>query len=427
MPARPEHICLFEDQGVTRFSPLVYFRPVYNLRCGIASLKEKVLVRFPHAPVTLQCRDSIAGYMRHRNPGVLVNQIPGDRCLFINGRVVADDRLPRQFENRSGRDVVFVNGETVVGAWLSGANLRRVERVFDRSLTPDDFAGLPREPADVRTVAYLWDIIHLNGDEIMADFRWRTRGRRSPVSASLLKRRGVHILGASEVFIEPGTTVKPGTVLDADEGPIYLGRDVRVFPQATIMGPVAVGDRSWVKVNAQVYPKTTIGPVCKVGGEVESSIIHGYANKQHHGFIGHSYIGAWANLGAGTTNSDLKSNYGMVRVATSDGPIETGRQFVGLMLGDHSKTAINSMFNTGTIVGVCSNIFGFGFPPKYVPSFSWGAAGETLTTFGIDRAIEMARRVMARRSIPLLEVEERLFHTIFDVTADERRQRGMPH
>ncbi|MCU0452613.1 MAG: hypothetical protein MUE68_03070 [Bacteroidetes bacterium] len=411
---------------MSRFSPLVYFRPVYNLRCGIASLKEKVLARFPRAKVTLQCRGFIAGYMRHRNPGVLVNEITSGRCLFINGRVVADDRLPRQLDGRSGRDVVYVSGETVVGAWLSGPHLRRIARVLDRCLTPDDFSGLPREEVDVRMVDYLWDIINVNGDEIGADFRWWNKGRRSPVSPASLKRRGVHVLGASDIFIEAGTTVKPGTVLDAEEGPIYLGRDVRVFPQATIMGPVSVGDRSWIKVNAQIYPKTTIGPVCKVGGEVESSIIHGYANKQHHGYIGHSYIGAWANLGAGTTNSDLKSNYGLVRVTTQDGPIETGCQFVGLMLGDHSKTAINSMFNTGTIVGVCSNIFGFGFPPKYVPSFSWGAAGETLTTFGIDRAIETAQRVMARRSITLLDVEDRLFHTIFDVTADERRQRGLP-
>ncbi len=426
MPPRPTHICLFEDQGAPQFAPLVYFRPVYNLRCGIVSLKEKVLARFPRAKVTLQCRAALAGYMRHRNPGVLVNEIPTDRCLFINGRVVADDRLPRQLAARATGDIVFVNGETVIAAWLSGTNLRRIGRAFDRCLTPEDFAGIPRAEVDVRTVSHLWEIVHLNGDQIVADFQLLTKGRRTPVSLSSLRRKGVQVLGA-EVFVEFGTTIKPGTVLDAEEGPIYLGRDVRVFPQATIMGPASVGDRSWVKVNAQIYPKTTVGPVCKVGGEVESSIIHGYSNKQHHGFIGHSYIGAWANLGAGTTNSDLKSNYGLVRVMTASGAVETGEQFVGLMLGDHSKTAINSMFNTGTIVGVCSNIFGFGFPPKYVPSFSWGAAGETLTTFGIDRAIEMARRVMARRSIDLLEVEEKLFRTIFDLTADERRQRGMPN
>jgi UDP-N-acetylglucosamine diphosphorylase/glucosamine-1-phosphate N-acetyltransferase len=426
MPASPEHICLFEDLGVHRFAPLVYFRPVYNLRCGIASLKEKVVARFPRAKLTLQCRSFIAGYMRLRNPGALVNEIPADRCLLINGRVVADDRLPRQMANRSGHDVLFVSGETVVGAWLSGAALRRLMRSFERCLTPEDFSGLPREEVDVRVVHQPWDVVHLNGDEIVADIRWWTKKRRSPVSPASLKRRGVHVLGSSDVHIEDGTIVKPGTVIDAEDGPVYLGRDVRVFPQATIIGPAAIGDRSWVKVNAQIYPKTTVGPVCKVGGEIESSIIHGYANKQHHGFIGHSYIGAWANLGAGTTNSDLKSNYGRVRVMTPDGPVETGQQFVGLMLGDHSKTAINSMFNTGTIVGVCSNIFGHGFPPKYVPSFSWGAAGETLTTFTIERAIEMARRVMARRSIELLDVEDRLFRTIFELTAEERLQRGMP-
>jgi UDP-N-acetylglucosamine diphosphorylase/glucosamine-1-phosphate N-acetyltransferase len=427
MPARPEHICLFEDQGATSFSPLVYFRPVYNLRCGILSLKEKILARYPRTPITLHCREFLAGYMRHRNPGTLVNEIPSERCLCINGRVVADDLLPRQIANRTADDVVFMRGDSVVAAWLSGPRLRRLQRALNRPLTSDDFAGIRREEVGVDLVSYPWDIVKRNGRQIVADYRMLTGARRSPVSAATLRRQGVQIVGASDLHVQGGASIKPGTVLDAEDGPIFLGHDVRVFPQATIMGPAAIGDRTWVKVNAQIYPNTTVGPVCKVGGEVEGSIIHGYANKQHHGFLGHSYIGAWANLGAGTTNSDLKSNYGLVRVSTATGSIETGEQFVGLILGDHSKTAINSMFNTGTVVGVCSNIFGFGFPPKYVPSFSWGAAGETLTTFSIDRAVEMARRVMGRRSIELLEVEDRLFHTIFDETADERRQRGMPN
>jgi UDP-N-acetylglucosamine diphosphorylase/glucosamine-1-phosphate N-acetyltransferase len=166
--------------------------------------------------------------------------------------------------------------------------------------------------------------------------------------------------------------------------------------------------------------------MCKVGGEVEESIIHGYSNKQHAGFLGHAYIGAWVNLGADTNNSDLKNNYGKVTVQIGNQLVDTGLQFVGLTMGDHSKSAINSMFNTGTVVGVSSNIFGSGFPPKYVPSFSWGAAGETFTTFSIDRAIEVARRMMARRKIELTATEEKLFRKIFELTSPERKRQGMP-
>jgi UDP-N-acetylglucosamine diphosphorylase/glucosamine-1-phosphate N-acetyltransferase len=238
--------------------------------------------------------------------------------------------------------------------------------------------------------------------------------------------KGVHLLGRSDIYIGEGARVSPGVVLDAEEGPIYIGKQARVFPQATIIGPVSVGEKSWIKVGAQIYEHTSIGPLSKVGGEVEGTIIHGYSNKQHGGFLGHAYVGAWVNLGADTNNSDLKNNYGNVRVTMGDKQIDTGMQFVGLTMGDHSKSAINSMFNTGTVVGASSNIFGSGFPPKYVPSFSWGAAGETFTTFSVDKAIEVAKRVMSRRGITLGAVEDGLFRTIFELTSDERRRRGMP-
>ena len=179
-------------------------------------------------------------------------------------------------------------------------------------------------------------------------------------------------MNRSDVHIGRGSRIQPGTVLDAESGPIFVGRNVKIFPQATIIGPASIGDGSVVKAGAQIHGSTSIGPVCKVGGEIEHSVIHGFSNKQHHGFLGHSYVGAWVNMGAGTTTSDLKSNYGSVRVSLGGEPVETGQQFVGLIFGDHSKTAINSMFNAGTVVGVSSNIFGDGFPPKYVPSFSWG-------------------------------------------------------
>lgn len=418
-------ICIFEDTHYDRLLPLAFFRPVYNLKAGIFSLKEKIIRRYPKATVTLHCRSYLADYMRLRNPGVRVNDIPGSECLFINGRVIAHDKFEKHIPLKSKSDVVYVHNGEVVAARVSGTNLKRLKSRLHEPLSLEDFEGIPMEEVVVEMISYSWDLVHRNGNELKRDFA-EAVGRQKGKKIRGKVYKGVHMLNKAEIFIDEGASIKPGTVLDAEDGPIYIGKNVRVFPHATLIGPVYVGDGSWIKVGAQIYENTTIGPMCKVGGEVEESIIHGYSNKQHAGFLGHAYIGAWVNLGADTNNSDLKNNYGKVKVQVGNQQIDTGLQFVGLTMGDHSKSAINSMFNTGTVVGVSSNIFGSGFPPKYVPSFSWGAAGETFTTFSIDRAIEVARRMMARRKIELTATEEKLFRKIFELTSPERKRQGMP-
>lgn len=420
------HLCLFEDIHYARLLPLVYFRPVYNLRCGILSLKEKILRLFPKSELTLHCRSYLAEYMRLRNPGLRVNELKSSEYLLINGRVVADDRLAKQITSNGGKEMVFVHGDQIVAARVSGKSLRRMKEQMGDLFSLSVFDGLPHIEVDCDMVSYPWDLIKRNGEELRRDFTNLIKGKnRRMIRGSVHKN--THLLNKREIFIDEGAVVKPGVVLDAEEGPIYIGRKAKIFPQAAIIGPVYVGDESWIKVGAQIYEDTSIGRLCKVGGEVEGSIIHGFSNKQHGGFLGHAYIGAWVNLGADTNNSDLKNNYGTVKVTVGNEQIDTGMQFVGLTMGDHSKSAINSMFNTGTVVGVSSNIFGWGFPPKYVPSFSWGTAGETFTTYSIDRAIDVARRVMARRKIELTPAEDRLFRKIFELTAEERRKRGMPN
>ena len=417
-------ICLFEDSFVPRLLPLVYFRPVYNLKCGTLSLKEKVLGAFPKADIILHCRGYLAEYMRGRNPQIRVNEIPSGETLFLNGRVLMNSSFAKQLSD--GRDDhVFMVGDELVAARVSARSLGRLLGKMDNPISASIFEGFPKSVVDVTMISYPWDLVKHNGDELVKDFSRlmkRIKGKRIRGVVS----KGVHLVGRSDIYIGEGALISPGVVLDAEEGPIYIGKQARVFPQATIIGPVSVGEKSWIKVGAQIYEHTSIGPLSKVGGEVEGTIIHGYSNKQHGGFLGHAYIGAWVNLGADTNNSDLKNNYGNVRVTMGDTQIDTGMQFVGLTMGDHSKSAINSMFNTGTVVGASSNIFGSGFPPKYVPSFSWGAAGETFTTFSVDKAIEVAKRVLLRRGITLGAVEDRLFRTIFELTSDERRRRGMP-
>lgn len=416
------HVCLFEDSFSARLLPLVYFRPVYNLKSGILSLKEKVMRAFPRAAVSLHCRSYLAEYMRVRYPGVLVNELDRADHLLVNGRLLIDSGIAGILRSDSRSDCVYRRGDEIVAVRVRASNLHRATSLLNAPIAPDAFGEFASVEVDARLIRYPWELVQLNGKELEADARLLAAGRKR---ARRKRLPGVQIIG-TEVAVEPGAEVLPGVVLDARNGPVHIARGARVLPNAVIMGPASIGEGSWVKAGALIYGNTSIGPACKVGGEVVESIFQGYSNKQHGGFLGHSYLGAWVNIGAGTTTSNLKTNYGPVRVTLGTEQIDTGLQFVGLIMGDHSKSAINSSFNTGTVVGVSSNIFGTGFPPKYVPSFSWGGAEETFTTFNVDKAIEVARRVMVRRAVQLTAQEEHLFRTIFELTSAERRRQGMP-
>ncbi|HEY4754933.1 MAG TPA: putative sugar nucleotidyl transferase, partial [Ignavibacteriaceae bacterium] len=290
--------------------------------------------------------------------------------------------------------------------------------------TFSDFNELLKKEVDAKVIHYPWDLISNNGEQIISDFNLLT----SKVDGSKIKGKvyaGAHLINEDKIFIDEGAKVKPGVVLDAESGPIYVGKDAKIFPNAVIEGPAFIGSKTAIKIGAKIYENTSIGEVCKVGGEVEESIIHSYSNKQHDGFLGHAYLGMWVNLGADTNNSDLKNNYGSVKVIINGEQVDSGSMFVGLTMGDHSKAAINTMFNTGTVVGVSSNIFGAGFPKKYVPSFAWGGSDST-TSYDVEKALDVARKVMARRNIKLTDVEERIFRYIFDLTSEERKKLGMP-
>ncbi len=416
------HICIFEDTQVDRLLPLVYFRPVCNLKCGINSLREKIVRAYPKASVSLHCRPYLADTVRARYPKLHVNDIPADSCLFINGRVLAARDFAKKIPINGDKDTLFMAGDIVVAAHVSGARLARLKSQLGAPLSAASFDDMPRMQVDVKTITYSWDLVQNNGSQLVADFE-AIVGKKKMKS---MKLPGVYLLEKNRIYIDPSATVKPGVVLDAEKGPIYIDKNASILPQSSVVGPVYLGQGSIIRAGSTIYENTSIGPVCKVGGEVEDTIIQGYSNKQHSGFVGHAYLGSWVNLGAGTNNSDLKNNYGHVKVQLGEEQIDTGLQFVGLTMGDHSKSAINSQFNTGTVVGVSSNIFGSGFPPKYVPSFSWGAAGETFTTYQVERAINVARRVMARRKIELTAAEEALFRKIFEITSVHRKRQGMP-
>lgn len=420
-------LCIFEDIYFDRLEPLIYSRPVYGLICGINSLRAKILREYSGAQYSLHCRPYLEGVVKAHNPGVDVNKIDDDSCLFINGRVLADESLPKKIPFKSKEDKLYVNGDSVVAARVSGKLLEEIKFNMYDLLSESNFNGLPVEKVDVKTINYIWDLVNNNGSELLKDYYYLTktpRKRKTTIFGTVSE--SAHLVESKNIFIDKDAEIKAGAVLDASKGPIYIDKNASVFPNSVIEGPVYVGESSQVKSCARIYENVSIGRVCKVGGEVEDSIILPYTNKQHSGFIGHAYLGSWVNLGADTNCSDLKNNYGSVKVYVNGEVVNSGTQFLGVIIGDHSKTAINTMFNTGTIVGFSSNIFGAGFPAKYIPSFSWGGS-DAVTTYDLERSIETARRVMLRRDQNLHESEERLFRKIFDLTKKERRKRGYPY
>jgi UDP-N-acetylglucosamine diphosphorylase/glucosamine-1-phosphate N-acetyltransferase len=417
-----ESLCVFEGEYFERLLPLVYMRPVWDLRCGILTLREKIQRYYPGVPMQLHCREYLADLVREQNPGISVNTVTASRCLFINGRALVDAQFAAQIPVH-GDDALFVDGESIVAARVSGSNLERLKKQMSSVYTFADFDGLVRKEVKTTLVRYPWDLVANNGAQIRADFASLTAGMPQRITGTVYD--GAFLLNRDDIVIEAGAKVKPGVVLDAEGGPIYIAKNAKVFPNATIEGPAFIGEGSLIKIGAKIYEGTSIGPVCKVGGEVEESIIHSYSNKQHDGFLGHAYLCKWVNLGADTNNSDLKNNYSSVRVYINGEQVDSGSTFVGLIMGDHSKSAINTMFNTGTVVGVSSNIFGAGFPPKAIPSFAWGGAGD-ITSYDYARGLEVAHRVMGRRKMIMSPVEEKVFRYVFETTEAERKKAGLP-
>jgi len=412
-------ICIFEDEKYLNFEPLIYSRPVYDLICGMTTLKEKIIRAFPKEKVSLKCRKYLEPFVKSENPKRKVNQFEKDDHLFINGRIVAHSNLKNILRVKSNEEKVFISKGIVAAAKVSKRRIKELSLDNTEVIDAKLFADLPVEEVDIPVVNYLWDLVYLNGNEIENDFKIYTKKK----SSSKKKYPGVNFVNKKNIFIGKDVDIKPGVVLDASSGPIFIEKNVTIFPNAVIQGPFYIGESSKVKSSATIYPNVCIGKVCKVGGEIEDTIIHSYSNKQHSGFLGHSYLGSWINLGADTNNSDLQNNYGTIKVQVNGRHIDSGKQFVGLMMGDHSKTAINTMFNTGTVVGFSSNVFGAGFPPKYIPSFGWGGS-ESMKEYKISKAIETAKAVFARRDKEFKKEDEQLFETIFNLTQEDRMKRG---
>lgn len=397
------NIVIFEDSQYQNLLPLVYFRPVWELRCGALTLEEK-LKHYLQGDYFYLAREYLQKYYLDENTNPM--KISDDSStLFVNGRWMftkADDEALKGL----GAEEAIISEKTVLAFRTSLSNSKN----FMEQGLPDPekvLNSLKNKEHKAKVVEYLWDAIDWNGNQLAADFElWNKKMEVKGIISD-----GVHLVERTNVHVAETAQLKPGVVIDASEGPVWIDEKATVMANAILEGPIYVGRNSRIKIGAKIYGSTSIGPVCKIGGEVEGSIIQGYSNKQHDGFLGHAYLGSWINLGADTNNSDLKNTYGNIDVLLNGEPKETGKQFLGLMMGDHSKTAINVMFNTGTIVGACCNVFGSGMPPKFIPSFSWGGA-EKMVEYRLEKIMEVAKLVMHRRKIEFTKKDERLFHEV---------------
>ena len=405
-------VCVFEDERYRDLLPLVYCRPVFELRCGISSLLEKIERLYPAHKLVLLCRDYLAATLAQR-VSCPVNDVPaGEDVLFLNGRLLLQDAVALD-----GPEEIGTSNGSMAYARLKAAN---AASLTNRSFLRGEVVGpLPHTVRHTDTkltlLRYYWELIDHNEAELVRDFE--TLAARGEIAGTVYE--GAHLLARENMFIGEGASIKPCCVVDAEDGPVYIGEGAKVMPNTTIVGPAYIGPHSKIQMASRLHEGSNIGPVCKVGGEIENSIMHAYSNKQHDGFLGHAYICEWVNLAADTINSDLKNTYGTVRVQLPHKLVETGSMFVGLAMGDHSKSAIASTFMTGCVVGFCCNVLVSGFPPKFTPSFSWlsDTGGQP---YSPTMAVEVARRVMPRRDHEVTEADVALFHKLYDITQAER-------
>jgi len=401
MSGNQYELVIFEDSGYVNLLPLVYARPVFELRCGCRTLRRRICSRQQISQPTLYVRPELAAVTAEQNIGRVERQLgrPG-RTLFINGRCLLFDPITEP----DGELVAYQAGQLAyIWADPELAAALSCEVLFDNDRSAQLLGPKPAVQADVELVRYPWDLVQNNIRALEADWRLLDEpamaGRMYP---------GVHLLAQEHISIGSGSVVKPGTVLDAEPGPIMIGQNVTIRPNCTLEGPLFIGDNSLIQPGALINEGVSIGPVCKVGGELESSIVHSYSNKQHDGFLGHSYIGQWVNLAADTVNSDLKNTYGPVRVPINGREVDSGAMLVGLTMGDHSKTSVNTMFSTGSVVGFACSVFSSHFAPRFLPSFSWLTDGRRTAAIP-EKVLEVAQHVMARRHVALTPAMKELF------------------
>jgi UDP-N-acetylglucosamine diphosphorylase/glucosamine-1-phosphate N-acetyltransferase len=337
--------------------------------------------------------------------------------FVINGSVMPNEQLVRLIRQLDYNEALM-KGEELIAVRLDEGQFENLMENDDL----DELIGYQLTETPLHQIQTLPDIFQMNGEQLRFDIEKMTelrKGAEIPDHITAVK--------PENIFIEKSAVLDPGIILNASEGPIYIGRNAKIMEGALIRGPFGLGENSVIKMGAKIYNNTTVGPFSKVGGEINNSVVTGYSNKAHDGFLGNAVIGEWCNIGADSNNSNLKNNYASVKIWNylTNRFSDTNAQFCGIFMGDHSKCGINTMFNTGTIVGVHANIFGGGFPRTFIPSFSWGGAAGW-KTYRLEKAFETATRMMERRGQTLTEDDREIFQHLFDWTSTYRSWEKSP-
>lgn len=387
---------LFDGPARNALLPFTFTRPVADILIGIITIRQKWEMRLGSTTTTLT-----EEYLSEKFPMVEM-----DESIMINASFLPTAVLAEMISNLKSNQAVF-KGEDVIAFYTDE---------YQEEVNFESYEIIEFEDDCIR-IENTWDIFSKNDAAIREDFELLTEDRKSqPIPKS------VNTISKENIFIEEGAKLEFVT-LNASSGPIYIGKDTEIMEGSVIRGPFALCEGAVVKMAAKIYGATTVGPHSRIGGEVNNSVLFGYSNKGHDGFLGNSVLGEWCNIGADSNNSNLKNNYEEVKLWSyeTEGFAKTGLQFCGLMMGDHSKCGINTMFNTGTVVGVSANIFGSGFPRNFVPSFSWGGASG-FTTYITKKAFETARLVMSRRNIEFDEKEAAILEHVFEETKKWRKE-----
>ncbi|MFB9055731.1 GlmU family protein [Mariniflexile ostreae] len=386
---------LFDGPYRDNLLPFTFTRPVADIRIGILTIREK-WETFLESTTTTVTED----YLSDKYPMVEMEE-----NIMINASCIPNLELAELIMGLKENQAVFQADEVI--AFFSKDTQDAID--FD-AYEIIEFKN------DILKIENTWDIFSKNAKVIQTDFNLITKGRISePIPASN------NVIAPENIFIEPGAKLEFVT-LNASEGPIYIGKNSEIMEGTLVRGPLALCENSLIRLGTKVYGATTIGPYSKVGGEINNTVIFENSNKSHDGYLGNSVLGEWCNLGADTNSSNLKNNYAEVRLwnYNTEGFARTGLQFCGLMMGDHSKCGINTMFNTGTVVGVSANIYGSGYPRNFVPSFSWGGSSG-FSTYLLQKAIDVARAVMARHNEELSPQDEAILGHVFEETKKFRR------
>ena len=383
------NVILF-DSNRSNFYPLSYTRPISEFRIGILTIKEKWTHYYKN--ISTKTEDYLASKYPIRKQ---------KENLWIDASVLPSKELKTELDSLRNGEVLESNGKIIAFKNLN-YSFKNLNKINTSIL--------------VNSIENIWDIFADNGREIEADFKLLTKARKSQKISDTNTVIGKHI------FVEKGAKISC-SILNAENGPIYIGKNTEIMEGAIIRGPFAMGENAVLKMGAKIYGPTTLGPHCKVGGEVNNSVFFGYSSKAHDGFLGNSVIGEWCNLGADTNNSNLKNNYTEIKLWNYEMERfkKTGLQFCGLIMGDHSKCGINTMFNTGTVIGVSANIFGSGFPRNFVPSFSWGGASG-FQVYKLPKVFEVASKVFERRKLDFDENEQNILSEVYDMTKRYRNE-----